>query len=288
MRHAGAVRIDHVMGLKRLYWIPLGASAAEGAYVRYPFDDLLRLIALESVRARCLVVGEDLGTVPEGFRPAMERAGSMSCRVLYFERDADQAFLPPEQYPRAALTSVSTHDLPTLKGFWTYRDVAWRELLKMLPSAESIAAAREERSRDRVLLLQALEREGLLPPGLDPEKPPDELSEELILAVHRFLARAPCRLFMVQLEDALGEAEQPNLPGSSEGHPNWRRRPRLGLETFADDPLVRAIAAAIEGEGRSWPPPPLPNPPPRGRRGKRGGPVGGALPLDGGGTGAGD
>jgi 4-alpha-glucanotransferase len=281
MRHAGAVRIDHVMGLKRLYWIPIGASAAEGAYVRYPFEDLVRLIALESVRARCLVIGEDLGTVPEGFRPAMERAGLMSCRVLYFERDAEQAFLPPEHYPEAALTSVSTHDLPTLRGFWSSRDVSWRELLSMLPNAESIAAAREERSRDRVLLLQALQDAGLLPGGLDPEKPPDELPEELILAVHRFLARTPCRLLMVQLEDALGEAEQPNLPGSSEGHPNWRRRPRLGLETFADDRLVRAIAAAIEGEGRGRPAPP------RGGRGKRGGSDSEARPLDGGGVGGG-
>jgi 4-alpha-glucanotransferase len=252
MRHAGAVRVDHVMGLKRLYWIPIGASAAEGAYVRYPFDDLVRLIALESVRARCLVIGEDLGTVPEGFRPAMERAGLMSCRVVYFERDAQQTFIPPERYPAAALASVSTHDLPTLKGFWTHRDIAWRELLNMLPNPDSVAAARKERSRDRVLLLQALHDAGLLPAGLDPEEPPDELPEEVILAVHRFLARSPCRLLMVQLEDALGEAEQPNLPGSSEGHPNWRRRPRLGVEAFADDPLVRAIAAAIGAEGRSW------------------------------------
>jgi 4-alpha-glucanotransferase len=252
MRHAGAVRIDHVMGLKRLYWIPIGASAAEGAYVRYPFDDLVRLIALESVRSRCLVIGEDLGTVPEGFRPAMERAGLMSCRVLYFERDADQTFIPPERYPAAALASVSTHDLPTLRGFWTHRDVAWRELLNMLPNPESVASAREERSRDRVLLLQALQEVGLLPPGLDAKKPPDELPEELVLAVHRFLARAPSRLLMMQLEDALGDVEQPNLPGSSEGHPNWRRRSRLAVEAFASDPLVRAIAAAIGAEGRSW------------------------------------
>ena len=256
MRHAGAVRIDHVMALKRLYWIPIGASAAEGAYVRYPFDDLVRLIALESVRARCLVIGEDLGTVPEGFRPAMERAGLMSCRVLYFERDAGQAFLPPGHYPEVALSSVSTHDLPTLRGFWAGRDVAWRELLNMLPDPGSVAVAHEERSRDRVLLLHALEREDLLPAGLDPDRPPDEMPEELILAVHRFLARAPCRLLMVQLEDALGDLEQPNLPGSSEGHPNWRRRPRLAVEALADDPLVRAIAAAIAEEGRSWHPGP--------------------------------
>jgi 4-alpha-glucanotransferase len=249
MRHAGAVRIDHVMGLKRLYWIPSGAGASEGAYVRYPFDDLVRLIALESRRHRCLVVGEDLGTVPSGFRPAMQRAGVMSCRVLYFERDRDQRFLPPEDYPADALVSVSTHDLPTLKGFWTCRDVAWRELLGLLPDREAQAAARAERERDRVLLLKALEEAGLLPEGVDPEHPPDELSDELIEAAHRFLARTPGRLLMVQLEDALGETEQPNLPGA-EAHPNWRRRSARRLEDLTSEPLVRRIAAAVNATGR--------------------------------------
>ena len=249
MRHAGAVRIDHVMGLKRLYWIPTGASAAEGAYVRYPFQDLVRLIALESRRHRCLVVGEDLGTVPGGFRPVMQQAGVMSCRVLYFERDGKQRFLPPDAYPVDALVSVSTHDLPTLKGFWAYRDVAWREVLELLPDKEAQAAARAERERDRVLLLKALEEAGRLPEGLDPESPPEELSDELIEAMHRFLAETPGRLLMVQLEDALGETEQPNLPGA-EAHPNWRRRSAQRIEDLAGNPLVRRIAAAINATGR--------------------------------------
>jgi 4-alpha-glucanotransferase len=249
MRHAGAVRIDHVMGLKRLYWIPSGAGASEGAYVRYPFDDLVRLIALESRRHRCLVVGEDLGTVPSGFRPAMQQAGVMSCRVLYFERDRDQRFLPPDEYPVEALVSVSTHDLPTLKGFWTWRDVAWRELLELLPGKEAQAAARAERERDRMLLLKALEEADLLPEGVDPEHPPDELSNELIEAAHRFLARTPGRLLMIQLEDALGETEQPNLPGA-EAHPNWRRRYARRLEDLTSEPLVRRIAAAANASGR--------------------------------------
>jgi len=250
MRHAGAVRIDHVMGLQRLYWIPPGASAAEGAYVRYPFDDLLRLIALESHRNRCLVIGEDLGTVPEGFRPRMQQAGVMSCRVLYFERDEQGAFSPPEHYPKSALTSVSTHDLPTLKGFWTARDIRWRDLLKLFSDEKSHADAKDERERDRVLLLEALERAGLLPAGIDPQTPPDALSAELLAAVHRLLARTPSRLVLVQLEDALGEVEQPNLPGAEE-HPNWRRRlPRL-LEEFAGVPGLTRIAAVMGEEGRS-------------------------------------
>jgi 4-alpha-glucanotransferase len=251
MRHAGAVRLDHVMGLQRLFWIPAGASATEGAYVRYPFADLARVIALESQRHRCVVIGEDLGTVPRGFRPAMRRAGMLSCRVLYFERAPGGAFAPPEDYPREALVSASTHDLPTVRGFWTARDVRWRELLGRFPDEAALLNARAERARDRVLLLHALHRAGLLPPGLDPERPPEELSEELALALHRYLAATRGQLVMVQLEDALGEAEQPNLPGTLE-HANWRRRLGRSLEELASVPLVGAVAGAMTAAGRSF------------------------------------
>jgi 4-alpha-glucanotransferase len=250
MRHAGAVRIDHVMGLKRLFWIPEGGSPKEGAYVRYPFDDLIKIIALESARQRCLVIGEDLGTVPRGFRPAMQRAGLMSCRVLYFERAHDGAFLEPPAYPRQALVSVSTHDLPTLRGFWTGRDIRWREVLHRFPDEASLQHAERERAQDRMLLLRALERVGLLPEGIDPARPPEEPSDELIVAAHRYLAETPGYLAMVQLEDALGEEEQPNLPGTNE-HPNWRRKLRQQLEDLAEEPLVRRIAEVMAAAGRN-------------------------------------
>jgi 4-alpha-glucanotransferase len=250
MRHAGAVRIDHVMGLQRLFWIPDGATPADGAYARYPFADLAHIIALESERHRCLVIGEDLGTVPRGFRPAMQRAGLLSCRVLYFEREPGGAFLPPERYPRQALVSVSTHDLPTLRGFWTGRDLHWRDLFARFPDADASRSAHAARAQDRVLLLRALCHAGLLPAGIDPEHPPVEPSDELVLAVHRYLARTPGHLLMVQLEDVLGEEEQPNLPGAME-HPNWRRKLGCDLEGFADQPLVRRIAEAMAAAGRS-------------------------------------
>jgi 4-alpha-glucanotransferase len=248
MRHAGAVRIDHVMGLKRLFWIPEGGTPARGAYVRYPFADLVRIIALESERHHCLVIGEDLGTVPRGFRPAMRRAGLMSCRVLYFERARGGAFVAPEAYPREALVSVSTHDLPTLRGFWTARDVKWRARLGRFPDEDAFKDAQAERDRDRVMLLHALRDAGLLPAGIDPEQPPDD---ELVLAVHRYLAATPGHLLMVQLEDALGEEEQPNLPGTDE-HPNWRRKLARSLEEFADEPMVAQIAEAMTAAGRSF------------------------------------
>jgi len=251
MRHAGAVRIDHVMGLKRLFWIPDGGSPDDGAYVRYPFDDLVRLIALESERHDCLVIGEDLGTVPPGFRPAMQRAGLMSCRVLWFERTEDGGFVPPEAYPRQALVSTSTHDLPTVRGFWTYRDLRWRDLLGRFPHEDALNEARAARDRDRVMLLKALRAAGLLPAGIDPEAPPDDASDELVLALHRFLARTPGHLLMVQLEDALGEVEQPNLPGTEE-HPNWRRKLGQSLEALAAEPMVVALAEVMAHAGRSY------------------------------------
>jgi 4-alpha-glucanotransferase len=250
MRHAGAVRIDHVMGLQRVFWIPEGASPADGAYVSYPFADLARIIALESERHHCLVIGEDLGTVPRGFRPAMQRAGLLSCRVLYFERTPDGAFLPPEAYPRQALVSVSTHDLPTLRGFWTGCDLRWRDRLARFPDEDASKSAHAARGRDRILLLQALQRAGLLPAGIDPEQPPDEASDELVLAVHRYLARTPGHLLMVQLEDMLGEEEQTNLPGAEE-HPNWRRKLGSDLERLADEPMVGQIAEMMMAAGRS-------------------------------------
>jgi 4-alpha-glucanotransferase len=210
----------------------------------------VRIIALESQRHRCLVIGEDLGTVPRGFRPSMQEAGVLSCRVLYFERSREGGFLAPAAYPRRALVSVSTHDLPTLKGYWSHRDIRWREMLRRFPDADALATAHWQRDRDRALLLRALADAGLLPPGVDPEGLPDELSDELIVAVHRFLASTPGNLVMVQLEDAFGEEEQANLPGTDE-HPNWRRKLGRRIDEIASSPLVRDIAAAMEAAGRS-------------------------------------
>jgi 4-alpha-glucanotransferase len=253
MRHAGVLRIDHVMSLNRLYWIPSGMDATEGAYVAYPFDDLLRLVALESHRQCCAVIGEDLGTVPEGFRDRMRAADVLSYRVILFERSADRGFVPPAEYPPLAAAAAATHDMPTIRGFWLGHDIDWRRRLGLYPDVQAAEIETAERRRDRRMLLEALAREGLLMP----ERFAEFLSEsgepfysaELADAILAYLGRSAACLTLVQLEDVLGESEQANLPGTTEGHPNWRRRCSHSLEEIVYDPGLRRVAALI-GEGR--------------------------------------
>jgi 4-alpha-glucanotransferase len=249
MRHAGILRIDHVMSLDRLYWIPEGADATKGAYVSYPFDDLLRLVALESRRQHCAVIGEDLGTVPAGFRERLRAANVLSCRVVFFERFPDRSFVPPSAYPPLAAATGATHDMPTVKGFWLGRDIDWRRRLGLYPDAQAEAAETAERRRDRGLLLEALAGEELIAADrfgeflLETGEP--RYSTELADAILAYVARSASRLVLVQLEDALGESEQANLPGTTEGHPNWRRRASHSLDELGYDQELQRVAALI-------------------------------------------
>ncbi len=255
MRHAGILRIDHVMSLDRLYWIPVGMEAIEGAYVTYPFGDLLRLVALESCRQQCAVVGEDLGTVPEGFRETMRSANLLSCRVLTFERRSDGGFVPPGQYPALAAASAATHDLPTLRGFWLGTDIAWRRSLDLYPDAAAAEVDAAKRRQDRDLLLQALVEERLLAPERLGEFLSDSgtptYTPELGDAILGYLARSRSRLMLVQLEDVVGESEQANLPGTTDEHPNWRRRLSLVLDDIIDGTRLQVTALAKEGRLRA-------------------------------------
>ncbi|WP_462329903.1 malto-oligosyltrehalose synthase [Thiohalocapsa halophila] len=249
MRAAGALRIDHVMGLMRLFLVPAGTDPAAATYVAYPFRDLLGVLALESVRNRCLIIGEDLGTVPEAVRAAIPDWGILSTRVFYFERDADGGFLPPEDYEPNALVTAGTHDLPPLAGFWAGVDLEHRRELDLFPSAADYTERLLARTNDRARLLLALARADLLPADgeTDPVALP-ELTPEHIAAVQRYLARTPSKLLLVQTADLLGEAEQVNLPGSSGRHPNWRRRQPLELEHWLAEPAVVGALEAVRGE----------------------------------------
>ncbi|MGH7065207.1 MAG: 4-alpha-glucanotransferase, partial [Stellaceae bacterium] len=239
-----------VMSLSRLYWIPNGMKATEGCYVNYPFDDLLRLVALESTRHSCAVIGEDLGTVPPGFRETTHAAQMLSYRVMAFERRADGKFVRPPEYPALAAASAATHDLATLEGFWLGRDIAWRRRLALYPDPAAEKADSDGRRRDRRLLLEALIGEGLLAGDCIerflPETGEPHYSAELGEAILRYLAGSRARLMLLQLEDLVGESEQANLPGTTDGHPNWRRRLGRTLDEIAGSAALRRTAQLIE------------------------------------------
>jgi (1->4)-alpha-D-glucan 1-alpha-D-glucosylmutase len=247
MRHAGALRIDHVMGLSRLFWVPRGDLPEAGAYVDYPFEHLLAIVALESHRQACMIVGEDLGTVPDEVRRAMDRGGLLSYRVLYFSRRDDGAFLAPAEFPREALVTATTHDLATLAGYWEGRDIERRRALQLFPDAPAEARFAAEREHDRPRLVEALRREGLLPDGADAAAPMDSA---LAGAVQSYLARSPARLLSVQLEDIFGCRDQVNLPGTVDEYPNWRRKLPLALEEWEADGRFDELARRMADEGR--------------------------------------
>ncbi|HSI41008.1 MAG TPA: glycogen debranching protein GlgX [Xanthobacteraceae bacterium] len=243
MRHAGALRIDHVMGLRRLFLLPEGAKAADGAYLAMPFADLAGQVALESVRARCLVVGEDLGTVPEGMRGELEERRLLSYRVLWFERSAED-FLPPAAFPALAAACVSTHDLPTLVGWWGGFDIEERAALGF-DDAPVTQAAHAARRAEKLRLLAALRAEGLFTEAPDPDAP---MPEALLPAVHAYMARTPSVLALAQLDDLAGETSAVNLPGTDRERPNWRRRLSKPVETVLTDPSAQAVLAAMRAE----------------------------------------
>jgi 4-alpha-glucanotransferase len=234
MRHAGGLRIDHVMGLLHLFCIPAGRKPADGAYIAYPFADLVGILALESQRNRCLVVGEDLGTVPPGFREAMAAANILSYRILSFEQDEAGVFHPPEAYPRLALAVLGSHDLPTLRGWWAGHDITLKQRHALLTEEEA-QWQRRMRARDRASLLHAL--------GLPADAEPDLAA--LSRAQHAFLGRSAALLAVAQLDDMLDEAEQVNVPSTDREHPNWRRRMAVPLEEVATHPGFRAATAAL-------------------------------------------
>ncbi|MGI9436011.1 MAG: 4-alpha-glucanotransferase [Geminicoccaceae bacterium] len=246
MRHAGALRIDHVLGLARSFWLPANREVP-GAYIRYPMHDLLGLVALESQRQRCLVIGEDLGTVPNSLRSALTDQGLLGCSLLYFERDEQGKCRPAPSYPKARIASISTHDLPTLKGFWEGRDIDWRGRLGLYADADQQRLDREEREKLKAELLTLVDAEGLLPQGFDPAQPPASLTWPLVEVFHGFISRTQAALKVIQLEDALSAIEQANLPGTIDEHPNWRRKITVPLEELArEHGLVTLLRLFVE------------------------------------------
>lgn len=235
MRHAGGLRIDHVMGLMHLWCVPDGCTADLGGYLDYPLDDMLGVLALESHRNRCLVVGEDLGTVPEGFRETMEAANVLSYRVLFFEQDFDTgAFVAPDAYPEKALAVAGSHDLATLRGWFEGRDNTVKAALGLFPTDEDAAAQVDRRLRDRDFLMAVLAERGHLPEEGDPT------AEDFAAAAHAFLAETRSALAMIQIDDLTGETDQVNVPATVTENPNWRRKYRMGIEEIDAGGLLAA------------------------------------------------
>jgi (1->4)-alpha-D-glucan 1-alpha-D-glucosylmutase len=252
MRGVGALRLDHVMALMRLYLVPHGAKPTDGAYLRYPLDEMIGVLALESQRAGAMVIGEDLGTVPAGFRERMAEAAVLSYRLLLFERAPDGGFFGPEMYPRQALATASTHDLPTLVGWFCGRDIDLRERLG-LADATTAAIEREGRFAERARLLDSLVGNGVLTREAAEALPAraDTTDEalafaETIAAAYEYLARTPAALVIVQLDDALCEVDQLNLPGTDRAYANWRRKLRVPIEGLVRDAGFRRVVARMD------------------------------------------
>jgi 4-alpha-glucanotransferase len=230
MRYYGALRLDHVMSLFRLWWVAAGDSPSEGAYVHYPLRELLTVLTLESARAGCLVVGEDLGVVPDEMRRAMPEFGLYHYKVLLFEKDGGR-FRRPDEFTHRALGTVTTHDMPTLRSFWEGRDVELRQRLDLYPSPDIAAEVLQERERDRIALLAALREQGLEPGA--PVSTSGPFTQELANALHVYLARSPSILVALQIDDLLGMIDPVNVPGTDREYPNWRRKLIADIEDMA-------------------------------------------------------
>jgi len=231
LAHAGGIRIDHAMGLNRLWVIPDGASGAEGAYLAFPERDLLRLIALESLRHRAIVLAEDLGTVPEGFQDRLRESGIDGMRVLWFERDHAQRYVSPYDWTPRATAMTSTHDLATVAGWWRGRDNEWRARLGHIPDP---AAAEAERDGDRRQIWQAFCESG----AAGGDVPAVDDVGKVADAACAHVGRSACELVMLPVEDALALVEQPNLPGTLHEHPNWQRKLPCCVDELLEDPVI--------------------------------------------------
>jgi 4-alpha-glucanotransferase len=248
LRNAGGIRIDHAMGLSRLWLVPEGADPAEGAYLAYPLTDLLRLLALESARHNAIVVGEDLGTVPEGFRETLNQNGVHGMRVLWFERAADEtAFKPAEDWDATALAMTTTHDLPTVAGWWHGTDITERSACGRLAPGASPEDEAAGRQRDRAALWQRLVNEG----AAEGAAPPPDSPQPVVDAALAFVGRAPSPLVVLPMEDLLGLEEQPNMPGTTDQYPNWQRRlPGPAAALLQSGAAARRVTAAARQRPR--------------------------------------
>jgi 4-alpha-glucanotransferase len=247
MKYCGALRIDHAPGLFRLFWIPYGMSPKEGAYIRYPSEDLIRIIALESMRNKTMVIAEDLGTVADNVRETLKKFQMLSYKLFYFERNyPDPSFLPPEKYPEMSLCAVTTHDLPTIYGYWKYQDIKVRKKLGKYSDESLFKKHMEERKRDKKLIISALKSQGIITDDfLSKPKSITQMTPELCFAIYNYLANTPCKLLLVSLDDIIGTLNQQNMPGTVDSYPNWLQKIPLILEEIIKDKKFKILSEII-------------------------------------------
>ncbi|MCI0468991.1 MAG: 4-alpha-glucanotransferase [Nitrospirae bacterium] len=244
MKNFGAVRIDHALGLFRLFWIPRGAAPCHGAYVYYPSEDLLRIIALESVRNKTIVIAEDLGTVGEDVKKRLMEFRMLSYRLFYFERNYPElSFRSPEQYPEMSLCAIATHDLPTLYGYWAGQDIKMRRQIGVYREGYMFDRHMSERERDKALIIEALRYHGLLPTDYPSDAAMTiEMNHQLCAAIYKYLAMTKCKLVLVGIDDIIGTLNQQNMPGTIDEHPNWVQKMPLLLDDIITDRRFKDIS----------------------------------------------
>ena len=242
MRLYGVLRIDHVMALCRLWWVLNGKTADFGAYVHYDAEVMFAILALESRRNRCVIIGEDLGTVPDEARHLLNRYQVFSYKVMYFSKGWN-GFQLPEEYPEQAITVISTHDVAPLAGYWTGKDLDTMFKLGTLPDAATFQTALDEREHDKADLLDKLKETGCL--GADVQMPA-KADETLLAALHKYGALSRSKLYAVQLENLLGVIDNLNVPGVTEGYPNWAQKMPVSLEDFLQHRLMGGQLAIID------------------------------------------
>jgi 4-alpha-glucanotransferase len=244
MRYVAALRFDHVMTLYRLWWVPRGLLSKDGTYVHYPLEDLIAILAAESHRNHCIVIGEDLGTVPEAMTEAMEHYGAYHYKVLLFEQLADHTFKAPSDYIASAMAVVTTHDLPTLRGWWEEHDLTLRDRLDLYPSEQFRVQSHETRARERNGLMRALVTAGLWRWQESESLPP--YSPSLARAVHAFIGLSNANIALLQIEDLIGMTDPVNVPGTDTEHANWQRKVAANTAEIFARADVRDILSAID------------------------------------------
>jgi 4-alpha-glucanotransferase len=248
MKYGGALRIDHALGLFRLFWIPAGVSPCDGAYLLQPAEDFLRIIALESERNRAIVIAEDLGTIDDKFREMLQSFRMLSYRLFYFERNyPDPSFKLPAHYSSTALCAITTHDLPTLYGYWVGHDIEEKKQMGIYKDEEAWNNDVAARERDKRLILSVLKAQGLIPADF-PEDPAGvpHMTHELCMAIYRYLAQTPCKLLLVSLDDIIGTLSQQNMPGTVDSHPNWIQKTPESLDDMLHDKRFSDLSVLSE------------------------------------------